>query len=247
MNRPLSIPSFEKEVQLEPLHDLGYQIIPSLYSESEVERIAESIDEFATDVHNQSRSSELFSVRSLLVQFPELQSLLFNQNLTRILESHFEGNYFLSKSIYFDKPSASNWFVAYHQDLSISVDRKTDVRGYSNWTQKHGLYGVQPPLQIVGKTLTVRIHLDDTNAENGALRVIQRSHKQGIVRVAQKQWNPADEVICAVRRGGAMLMKPLTLHASSRTTNGRRRRVIHLEFCDEELEQPLRWMERIDL
>lgn len=42
-----------------------------------------------------------------------------------------------------------------------------------------------------------------------------------------------------------MLMKPLTMHASNRTTNLKRRRVIHLEFCNQDLAKPLNWLEKI--
>ena len=38
-------------------------------------------------------------------------------------------------------------------------------------------------------------------------------------------------------------MKPLTLHSSSRTSNGQRRRVIHLEFSNIKLAEGLNWLE----
>lgn len=238
------IRSLENTIDLTQLKELGHQVVPNLYTESEIASISELVDGFTDGDEDDSRSSELFSIRKVLLNHPELKPLVFNQNLKRILELNFAGDFFLTKSIYFDKPSTSNWFVAYHQDLSISVDQKADVDGYSNWTHKHGLYGVQPPLRILQNTLTLRIHLDDTTTENGALRVIQKSHQKGFIRVDEKNWDPADEVVCDVKRGGVMLMKPLTLHASSRTTNGKRRRVIHLEFCDIELDEPLGWLER---
>jgi len=40
-------------------------------------------------------------------------------------------------------------------------------------------------------------------------------------------------------------MKPLLLHSSSRTTNNNKRRVIHIEFCNQELHQELKWVERM--
>lgn len=42
-----------------------------------------------------------------------------------------------------------------------------------------------------------------------------------------------------------MIMQPLLLHSSSRTTNHKKRRVIHIEFCNQELQQELKWAERI--
>jgi hypothetical protein len=44
-----------------------------------------------------------------------------------------------------------------------------------------------------------------------------------------------------------MLMKPLLLHASSRSTSARPRRVIHLEFSNVELPQGLAWRERWEM
>jgi hypothetical protein len=38
-------------------------------------------------------------------------------------------------------------------------------------------------------------------------------------------------------------MKPLLLHASNRTANNKRRRVIHLEFNSHQLTKPLEWSE----
>jgi len=42
-------------------------------------------------------------------------------------------------------------------------------------------------------------------------------------------------------------MRPLLMHASSRSITDKPRRVLHLEFNDLELPEPLRWSERQDL
>lgn len=44
-----------------------------------------------------------------------------------------------------------------------------------------------------------------------------------------------------------MIMKPLLLHSSSRTTNGNQRRVIHIEFASTKLAEPLNWAEKLDI
>lgn len=49
---------------------------------------------------------------------------------------------------------------------------------------------------------------------------------------------------CVLGRGGAVFMKPLTLHASRPATSPRHRRVLHLECANFELPVPLRWAER---
>ncbi len=161
-----------------------------------------------------------------------------------MISENFGNDYFLVKSIYFDKPPASNWFVSYHQDLSIAVNKKEPVSGFTNWTIKKHQFGVQPPLNILENLFTIRIHLDKTDENNGALKVIPKSHTKGIYRPETIDWNIEKEVICDVPKGGLMAMKPLLLHSSSRTTNHQRRRVIHLEFYNKELANNLNWAEK---
>ncbi|WP_317041555.1 phytanoyl-CoA dioxygenase family protein [Chryseobacterium sp. Leaf201] len=92
---------------------------------------------------------------------------------------------------------------------------------------------------------TIRIHLDDTDEHNGALKVVPASYAKGIYRPETIDWTIETEEICSVEKGGIMMMKPLLLHGSNRTTNGSRRRVIHIEFSDRELPEGLNWSERI--
>lgn len=225
------------------LEENGYSILTNLYSNSEISQILSCIKNVAQNGNSFVKTKDLFAIRQLIKNVPELTDVLFSTKLTELLADLSESKYFLTKAIYFDKPSESNWFVAYHQDLSISVDKKSDVKNYLNWTFKKGQYGVQPPLKILQDTLTIRIHLDKTDKNNGALKVIPKSHLKGIVRNDSKDWNIENECTCEIEKGGAMLMKPLTLHASNRTTNGKKRRVIHLEFNTHNLNEPLSWLE----
>ncbi len=149
------------------------------------------------------------------------------------------------KSIYFDKPPQSNWFVAWHQDLTISVGEKADVPGFGPWTVKQEQYAVQPPLEILQQNFTLRIHLDDTNSDNGALRVVPGSHAKGVYRPETIDWAVEREYSCELRRGGVMIMRPLLLHASNRTVNEARRRVIHIECSKATLPSPLHWSEKL--
>jgi hypothetical protein len=225
------------------LEENGYSILADLYSNIEISQILACLENTEQNGNSFLKTKDLFAIRQLINNVPNLSDLLFNAKLTKLISGLSESQYFLTKAIYFDKPSESNWFVAYHQDLSISVDKKADLKNYSNWTFKKGQYGVQPPIEILQDTITIRIHLDDTDENNGALKVIPKSHLNGIVRVDSKDWDIENEFICKVKKGGAMLMKPLTLHASNRTTNGQKRRVIHLEFNKHKLTEPLAWLE----
>src|SRR5471030_1513534 len=103
-------------------------------------------------------------------QVPGVAQLIFNNKLKFLIKELFGDGYFAVKAIYFDKPEKSNWFVAWHQDLTISVDKKTHIDGYGPWTVKQNQFAVQPPIQILEDNFTIRIHLDDTDEGNGALK-----------------------------------------------------------------------------
>lgn len=92
---------------------------------------------------------------------------------------------------------------------------------------------------------TIRIHLDHTDEYNGALKVIPGSHLNGVRRTGEMDWGQEDIEICRVNKGGVMIMRPLLVHSSSRTTNEKKRRVIHIEFCNRVLPERLGWAEML--
>lgn len=223
----------------------GFTIINSVYTDNEIEKLIsliEKMTENKTETATFRKSQDLFAIRQFHKEIPETLPFIFNQNLHDIIESTFGKGYFITKSIYFDKPEKSNWFVAYHQDLTISVDRKIEAENFENWTTKQNHFAVQPPMAILEKNFTIRIHLDKTTKENGALKVINNSHSKGIFRVENLETE--NETICEVEKGGIMIMKPLLFHASNKTTNNERRRVIHIEFSNQKLPSELEWSEK---
>jgi ectoine hydroxylase-related dioxygenase (phytanoyl-CoA dioxygenase family) len=97
-------------------------------------------------------------------------------------------------------------------------------------------------------TVTIRIHLDDTDETNGALKVIPGSHNKKLsneeVSLITQNSIP---YICDVEACGILIMKPLLLHSSSKATSQKHRRVIHLEFNTKNLPNSLEWAERIEI
>lgn len=225
----------------------GFAIVDKIYSAEDVASIVHQIDQAHSDKETFRKSNGLFAIRQFLKEVPAAVDTIFNVKLKTILAKLLGNKYFVVKSIYFDKPPASNWFVSYHQDLTISVDKKHSLSGFDFWTVKQNQFSVQPPLEVLQNVVTVRIHLDDTDENNGALKVIPKSHNKGIYRPETIDWSIENEVSCNVPGGGIMLMKPLLLHSSGRTTNNRQRRVIHIEFSSRELPAELNWAERINL
>lgn len=226
------------------IQENGFTVINNFFSEGEIEKIGEVIQNIDTSRETFRKSDDLFAIRQFLKEIPEVKDLIFNDNIKNIITGIFGEQYFVVKSIYFDKPEKSNWYVAYHQDLTISVDKKTELAGFGPWTTKQDQFAVQPPLDILENIFTIRIHLDDTDEHNGALKVIPKSHSKGIYRPETIDWSVETETICSVEKGGIMIMKPLLLHGSNRTTNGKKRRVIHIEFSDRRLPEGLHWSEK---
>ena len=226
--------------------EYGFTVINDIFSKKEVEKIIDILENMDTSRDNFRKSDDLFAIRQFLKEIPEIKDLIFNDTIKKVIKEVFGEKYFVVKSIYFDKPETSNWYVAYHQDLTISVDKKLDLPNFGPWTTKQNQFAVQPPLPILENIYTIRIHLDDTDENNGALKVVPKSHSKGIYRPETIDWTIETEEICNVKKGGIMMMKPLTLHGSNRTTNGKKRRVIHLEFSDMELPEALQWSERMN-
>lgn len=223
----------------------GFTVTEALYLPQEVAAMAALIDTADHTATTFRKSTDLFAIRQVLKEIPGLQTIVFIPRLIQLLEDIFGKGFFPVKSIYFDKPAASNWYVAYHQDLTISVDRKVALDGFGPWTVKQQQFAVQPPLALLNANFTVRIHLDDTDETNGALKVIEGSHNHGIRRPETIDLSVDKEVVCSVPAGGIMIMKPLLLHSSGRSSSERRRRVIHIEFSAQELPEVLSWSERL--
>ena len=218
--------------------------MPGLFSPLEVAALLRCLESAPAAGPNFRRSQDVFAIRNLLGEIPELLPRLTTPKLREVLTELFPTGCHLTKAIYFDKPAGSNWLVAWHQDLMINVDRRADQPGFGPWTAKAGWVAVQPPVAILESTVTLRLHLDDCDATNGALKVVSGSHRRGVIPAEIIVNQTTTPTVCAVPAGGAMLMKPLLLHASGRSSGTRPRRVIHLEFSDAELPAGLAWRER---
>ena len=143
----------------------------------------------------------------------------------------------------FDKSQNKNWLVSLHQDLSIPVQAQVESPLCRGWSKKDGHWFVQPPVDVLSQLVAVRIHIDASTADNGPLRVIAGTHRFGRLTLsnanAQKQVHA--ETTLLVPRGGAIAMRPLLLHASSKATSSCPRRVLHFLFGPDQLPYGLKW------
>lgn len=143
----------------------------------------------------------------------------------------------------FEKSVACNWLVPVHQDVAIPVAARVDDAGLRGWSNKGGTWFAQPPVAVLQQLVALRLHLDDCTLEDGPLHVVPGSHRDGRLDgdAAVARRDARGTVACPVPRGGAMLMRPLLLHASSKATGASRRRVLHFVFGPPRLPLGLAW------
>ena len=183
--------------------------------------------------------------RRNMLAVPAIEALARSEKLLNLVRLHTGESPRPVRAIWFNKSADANWLVAWHQDLAIAVRERVDVPGFGAWSVKEGVPHVQPPVEVLQRMLTVRVHLDDADGENGALQVMAGTHRLG--RLSAEQIVAAreerGETLCAAAAGDALLIRPLLLHASGRSTSERPRRVLHLEYAGQELPGGLEWQE----
>lgn len=132
----------------------------------------------------------------------------------------------------FDKSPESNWLVVWHQDTALPLREQEDRSGWGPWSVKDGIHYAHAPADALRQVVALRLHLDDSTKENGPLRVLPNTHTQGVltddaIHDLAATISPVD---CHVQRGSVLAMRPLLVHASSKSQSQRPRRVLHIEY-----------------
>jgi len=222
-------------------HD-GFAIVRKVLETDRVAALIAALSQ-AKQGQNIRRRASIYAVRNLLEMVPEVASLADSPALRALAAMVLGPDCFAVRGILFDKTPDTNWNVVWHQDLSIAVRSRKDVTGFGPWSVKAGVAHVQPPAALLARMLTIRLHLDDCNEANGPLQILPGSHRFGrLTPEATQRWRQqVPAVTCPVPSGGALLMRPLLLHASSDSQTAHHRRVIHLEYAAEDLPGGLHW------
>ncbi len=194
-------------------------------------------------------------IRNVLSAYPVVRRAASSDAVRALLSAAMGGEPVAVRGILFDKttePGGANWKVPYHQDRSIAVRERPAgvIPGFDVWSVKEGVPHVQPPRDLLERLVTVRLHLDPCEADRGALRVLPGTHRLGILTADEIAGCRAatPETVCAVPEGGALVFRPLLLHASSPVTRpNARRRVLHLGFAPADMILPpgITWFEEI--
>lgn len=186
-------------------------------------------------------------IRGPLCHDPSLMTLCEQAGMLELASNLLGQPAFVVRSILFDKPPEANWSVPWHQDTTIAVMARIDVPGFGPWSLKDEVLHVQPPAPVLERMVTLRISIDPCPETNGPLQVIPRTHMGGILAPDQVEaavkHGPIEH--CTTQEGGLVIMRPLTLHASTKAVRPEHRRVLHVELACEELHSGLKFMREL--
>lgn len=179
--------------------------------------------------------------RQIARRLPAAAELAHEPRFAALASELLGGPARLVRLLWFDKTPARNWPVLWHQDRTIAVAERVELAGFGPWSEKAGGVHVEPPLEVLERVVTLRLHLDPCGAGAGALRVVPGSHRRKLSRdeVEALAAGPCEELLAEA--GDVLAIRPLLLHASRRAGAPDHRRVLHMEFATGELPEPLRW------
>ncbi|MGE3531395.1 MAG: phytanoyl-CoA dioxygenase family protein [Steroidobacteraceae bacterium] len=182
-------------------------------------------------------------IRNLEKKFASIARLVADTTILDMASSLLDGTPQLVRALFFDKTPEKNWFVAWHQDKIVTLNKKAAMAGWGPWSVKDGVCHVQPPCAVLDHMLTIRLHVDPADEYSGCLKVMPGTHRLGILQQTEidRIATSRSAVECVVSAGDAVIMRPHVLHASSRSTRRSHRRVIHLEYSDYKLPQDISW------
>jgi ectoine hydroxylase-related dioxygenase (phytanoyl-CoA dioxygenase family) len=208
------------------VQEQGYGLIPNVFGKDEV---LDLLVDLRSENLPRTRAGVRHAMRSAKVTRIALDGRM--QEIARaILGTGAIG----FRATLFEKLPDSNWLVAWHQDTALPLRERRNVPGWGPWSVKDGVNYAHAPAQALERILALRVHLDSSVEDNGPLRVLPGTHVQGVLTddeihsIAERTAG----VDCLMPLGGVIAMRPLVIHASSKSRTENPRRVLHIEYAE---------------
>ena len=208
------------------VQEQGYGLIPNVFGKDEV-----------LDLLNDLRSENLPRTRAGVrhaMRSAKVTRVALDTRMLEIARAILGTGAIGFRATLFEKLPDSNWLVAWHQDTALPLRERRDVPGWGPWSVKDGVNYAHAPAQALERILALRVHLDSSVEDNGPLRVLPGTHVQGVLTddeihsIAERTAG----VDCLMPLGGVIAMRPLVIHASSKSRTENPRRVLHIEYAE---------------
>ena len=207
------------------MNEQGFAVVPSVLSTRELIPILVSLADLQPP---RGRAG----IRHVL-SHPTVKVVADNPRLVEMAQAVLGSSAFPFRATLFDKTPEGNRLLSWHQDTALPLQEQIETPGWGPWSEKEGVIYAQAPASALQNVLALRLHLDDCGEENGPLRVIPGTHGLGILSEAEIERHTTydDPVDCLAARGGVVAMRPLVIHASSRSRSQAPCRVLHIEYA----------------
>ena len=216
------------------LKSQGFATIPDLLRPEEIDSITAALSK--TDLPR-SRAGVRHAMKS-----PVVAAVAQNSRLREFAEAVLGSSAIPYRATLFDKSWESNWLVVWHQDTALPLQNRRERSGWGPWSVKDGILYAHAPASVLSHVLALRLHLDESTETNGPLRVLPGTHLGGVFTDddIHALTDKISAVSCTVRRGGVLAMRPLLVHASSKSQSRIPRRVLHIEYAARPVMDGLR-------
>ncbi len=203
----------------------GYCLYDSVLSDSECDGLLTALAE----CRKQRSRAGVRHLMSIL----EVAALASDTRLLQIARQSLDGNAVAYRATLFEKSGRANWLIYWHQDTALPLQSRFMADDWQGWSTKQGILYAHAPAWALSRIVALRIHLDASTNDNGALRVVPGSHRFGVLSDEEiSRFDKQQAAECFVARGGVLAMRPLLLHASSKARLDIPRRVLHIEYAD---------------
>ena len=203
----------------------GFAVLPGLFPPEYLNSLLEQIGRLSP---RRSRAG----IRHALGLAP-VEDFARHQALMELAVELLGAEAFPYRATLFDKSPSANWLVVWHQDTALPLRSRRETPGWGPWSIKDGIDYAHAPASALSQVVALRVSLDDSTSENGPLRVLPGTHTLGVLSddTIHELSTRIPLVDCTTPKGGVVAMRPLLVHASSKSRAETARRVLHIEYA----------------
>jgi ectoine hydroxylase-related dioxygenase (phytanoyl-CoA dioxygenase family) len=216
------------------IEDAGFAVLPGIFTDEFLDALLQQIDELAP---RRSRAG----VRHAMGLSP-VADLARQPQMVELSRDVLGPHAFPFRATLFEKSPAANWLVVWHQDTALPLRDRIESESWGPWSVKEGIAYAHAPASTLSQVLALRVSLDNSTVENGPLRVLPETHTLGVLsddsihELAMR----IPPVECVVPKAGIVAMRPLVVHASSKSQTEMPRGVLHIEYAaSDSIARPL--------